>query len=422
MSYNAIIARVKTKPHPNADRIQLADVLGTTVVVGLQTQDNELGVYFPSDGVLSHEFCLANNLYSKSAVQKLGLPEPSSYGFFDHHRRVRTQRFRGEKSDGLWMPLNSLSTFCSVIPYNGVDVEGTMFDNIGGQQVCSKWTTRKPNGGTPGKPRKAPKGELVGFPKHQDTEQWDYYKGDIPDGSLLTLTEKLHGTSHRVGLVMDDERKWWQFWKPKYRIVHGTRNVVQTDSSVGYYSDESFRQRAVGQLEGIRKGEVLFGEIVGYAGADSPIMPSATVDKKELPDVFQQYGPQVSYLYGCKPGEAKFYVYRIVQFNEDGQGVDLSHAQVVRRCRDLGLNVVPFLRAEVYNEDFAIADDQINTFVGEVFNPSQVCPQQMAEGVIIRVDTPDGHTRFLKKKSFAFKLLEGIIKSQETYVDLEESA
>lgn len=412
--YQAIIARIKTRPHPNADRIQLADVCGTTVVVGLNNQDGELGVYFPSDGVLSHEFCVANNLYNKSARQKLGLPD-GPVGFFDHHRRVRTQKFRGEKSDGFWLPMSVLAMY----NYEG-DTEGFMFDTLGGKQVCEKWTTRKP--GASNTPSNRRKGEFLAFPKHMDTEQWDYYWKDIPDGSLLTITEKIHGTSHRVGLVKTP-KSWWQFWKPAYQVVHGSRNVVLTEHSgrTSYYGTDEFRYKAVGN-PALRKGEVVYGEIVGFTGPGQPIMPSHTVDKKELPDVAQTFGGTVHYHYGQPDGHAKFIVYRIVQFNEDGEGVELSHPQVVRRAQALGYDVVPLYGQTVfYSATGDITNNTVCHNVGDVFEFSSF-PNQMAEGVVIRVDTPDGHTRFLKKKSFAFKLLEGIIKSDDTYVDVEENA
>lgn len=78
MSYQAIIARVSTRPHPNADKIQLGTVCGSQVVVSLDTQDGELGVYFPVDGVLSHEYCVANHLYTSTGTGVRGhLPRES---------------------------------------------------------------------------------------------------------------------------------------------------------------------------------------------------------------------------------------------------------------------------------------------------------------------------------------------------------
>lgn len=420
--YQAIIARIKTKPHPNADRIQLADVCGTTVVVGLNHQDGELGVYFPSDGVLSHEFCLANNLYSKSARQKLGLGD-GPIGFFDHHRRVRTQGFRGQKSDGFWLSLGALEPWAPE-DYSDLLIEGTMFDTLNGHQLCSKWTTRQV--GAANTPSNRRNKELLAFPKHMDTEQWDYYWKDIPDGSLLTITEKIHGTSHRVGLVQAAKAPWWRFWntRPDYQIVHGSRNVVLTQHSgrTSYYGSDEFRYKAVG-TPNLRKGEVVYGEIVGFVAASSSIMPAHAVDRKELPTVYEAFGPNVQYHYGQADGHAKFIVYRIVQFNEDGEGTELSHPQVVRRATALGYDVVPHHNTHVWSDkEYEQSTTLVQYLVGDIFKPSLVAPNQMAEGVVIRVDTPDGHTRFLKKKSYAFKLLEGIIKSDESYADIEENA
>lgn len=412
--YQAIIARIATKPHPNADRIQLADVCGTTVVVGLDQKDGDLGVYFPTDGVLSHEFCLANNLYSKSARQKLGLPEGPT-GFFDHHRRVRAQGFRGAKSDGFWLPLTCLSYINPFLHFE----EGMMFDTVDNQQICSKWTTRKVNPGVTGK-RLGRKGELQGFPKHQDTEQWDYYKDQIPDFSLITITEKLHGTSHRFGLVRQDP-PWWKFWaRPTWIRVDGSRNVILTDHSGrnSFYDSDEFRLRCTPQVG--RKGEVLYGEIVGFTDPGKPVMNGG-----EIPQEFmlerQTYGPLMHYRYGQQDGHCEFFLYRIVQFNEDGEGVELSHSQVVRRAEQLGYRTPPLME-QTHLDDLSRIDWLVKLHTGEPSLPSLLDSSMIREGVVVRVDTPDGHTKFYKKKAFLFKVLEGIVKLDETYEDVEENA
>ena len=43
MSYSAIVARVTTSPHPNADRIQLGHVLGQQVIVAFAFVLNTMG-------------------------------------------------------------------------------------------------------------------------------------------------------------------------------------------------------------------------------------------------------------------------------------------------------------------------------------------------------------------------------------------
>lgn len=413
--YQAIIARVKTKPHPNADRIQLGDVLGNQVVVGLDTQDGELGIYFPSDGLLSHEYCLANNLYNKSARTALGLPEGPT-GFFDLNRRIRTQGFRGEKSDGLWMPLSSLSEFDTLENLT----EGVMLSVASsGHQFCEKWYSRKPQGPTQAKVKGRKKGEIPGFPKHMDTDQWAYYKDQIPVGSILTISEKLHGTSHRAGIVLNDERLWWQFWKPRWVRLDGSRNVIIGTQGQGYYGSDDFRHRAVHTVG--RKGEVLFGEIVGYVDATTLIMPGTPINPKELPVEYDQYGGYMRYDYGQAPGHCEFFVYRIVQFNEDGDGVELSDTQVRKRAEQLGYRCpYHFLTYVHVNPDDS--DIGVRSCMGDPSLPSLIDPTHIREGVVIRVDQPDGHTKFYKSKSYAFKLLEGIIKSNEEYNDLEEAA
>lgn len=52
---------------------------------------------------------------------------------------------------------------------------------------------------------------------------------------------------------------------------------------------------------------------------------------------------------------------------------------------------------------------------------SIVDPGHIREGVVVRVDSPSG-TYYLKNKSFALKLIEGIIKSDDSVVDMEEAS
>ena len=87
--YTATITKIKTKKHPNADKIQLGIVLGTQVVIGLDVKDGDLGIFFPSDGQLSLEYCEANNLFPvfDASGKRVG------GGFFSLKRRVKSQKF-----------------------------------------------------------------------------------------------------------------------------------------------------------------------------------------------------------------------------------------------------------------------------------------------------------------------------------------
>jgi hypothetical protein len=66
--------------------------------------------------------------------------------------------------------------------------------------------------------------------------------------------------------------------------------------------------------------------------------------------------------------------------------------------------------------------DQVMLQTGDPSAPSLFNPAMPREGIVIRVDTNDGHTKFYKNKSFFFKVLEGIAKIDDQYQDVEENA
>lgn len=45
MSYKVYVSKIKNlRKHPNADRLQIGEVLGNLIIVGLETQDGEIGL------------------------------------------------------------------------------------------------------------------------------------------------------------------------------------------------------------------------------------------------------------------------------------------------------------------------------------------------------------------------------------------
>ena len=165
MSYKAIVTALKNvRPHSNADRVQLATCQGNQVVISLDSQEGELGIYFPSDGQLSPEFCKANNLYRDSDLNS----DHEKTGMFDTNRRVRAQKFRGEISDGFWVPLSNFDFLQSKIAW----VEGYEFDELNGIPICSKYinpATAKIARENQGKKTRTAKSSIM-FKEHFDTE------------------------------------------------------------------------------------------------------------------------------------------------------------------------------------------------------------------------------------------------------------
>jgi hypothetical protein len=425
--YNAIVTKGIPKKHPNGDRIQLLEVFGTNVVVGLDITENDLGIYFPSDGQLSEEYAKANDLigYTDEQGNKKG-------GFFSENRRVRAQKFRGEKSDGFWMPIQSLA-------FTGVDVsklkQGDLLVEVNGIPICNKYETPSTKKANAQGKQKGPRKTFPGFPKHYDTSQYSHNKTNIPKNSQIVITEKLHGTSGRTGYVRVFEstiNPWWKrLFGPKYKItseyryVTGSRNIVLKDGSPQYYESESFRDKASNLFTGrLHKDEVVYYEIVGFTDSGQKIMPSHPTSKMDK-EFIKEWGDHVDYLYGCeyKPDIAKdgvkpfeVYVYRIATVNEDGVINEYPWNKVKQRCKELGVKHVPELRNFKASNYMAI-DKSMEKLKG---THSTIDDNTLCEGLVMRISPRNGHDYWLKEKSFEFKVLEGIIKDSDTYVDMEE--
>ena len=63
--YNAYVIKIEPKQvreHPNADRLVIVDLFGTSVVVGKDIDLNTLQIYFPCDGQLDETYARKNKL------------------------------------------------------------------------------------------------------------------------------------------------------------------------------------------------------------------------------------------------------------------------------------------------------------------------------------------------------------------------
>ena len=444
-SYCAIVTPLQNvRPHQNADRLKLANCLGNQLIVGLDQKDGDIGIFFPTDGQLSNTFVEANNLYTVSARKELGLPEGPT-GFFDTRRRVRAQRFRGERSDGFWLPLSSLDFVGAAAKALKV---GDTFTELGGYEICCKYYTPrqlKVMNQQANKPRK----ELRTFPKHDVTIQFRFVADSIPEDSIVYITEKLHGTSGRFGHVLDYETlpKWKQFLntrlfkrsffeqKPVWQHLNGSKNVVleRSDARNSWYGTDEFRYRATEKLT-LHKGEVIYFEIVGFVGgekSDTPIMQTQMVPK-ELPEIAKQYGTMMLYKYGCPVGESRIYVYKIAHLNEDGVATELSWPQLVQRCGELGVAHVPLLAGPLTQYEL---ERHITELTGEVKfhvrlrrivegltdGPSTLDPGHIREGVVVRTESRAGFTH-LKNKAHVFGVMEGYLSVDDSFVDPEAAS
>lgn len=429
--YQAFVCRLQNvRPHPNADRIKLATVYGNQVVVGLDQVDDELGVYFPTDGQLTEVFCSENNLFRHSHLNK----DKEKSGYFDDNRRIRTQKFRGEESDGLWMPITCLD-FLGDAKLK----EGDSFNTIAGTQICHKYITKKSAKTFKGKNKLAKAKDMYPqFREHIETQQLAFFAKDIPTGSFCTISEKLHGTSGRTSYTRVEQKPWLfgLIKRPaKYEYVTGSRRVIlnfERGTDPGYYGTNRFRKQIHDWFSAgfLRKGETIYYEIVGWIDKDRPIMPPANNNKLKDKKFTKRYGDQTYFNYGCTQGTYKIYVYRMNMTSPDGHVVEYSTEQIKKRCSIMGLEMPPqlhsFLYHKIHKDDRENAKeimDKINAYLSgadQLPASSYLDNSHIMEGVVLRVENANDFVAY-KHKSFHFKVLEGIIKDSGAE-DIEEAS
>ena len=457
--YNAYVTRIKNlRKHPNADRLQLGECFGNTVCVSLEYTDNQLGIYFPCDGQLSVEFAEVNNLLRKKddAGNSIG-------GYMDPNKRnVTAIRLRGEKSDGLFLPLTCLETFGDVSTLK----EGDVINTFNGHEICCKYIPRRSHrqghvsDGNRTRKKKVDVAPL--FAEHADTEQLAYNLGAFKPGDEIEITLKMHGTSQRTGYlpIFKGYKRTFKDWllrrdgKPIYDwgYVSGTRRTVLDNYDGGYYGSNEFREQHSKTFEGkLWKGETVYYEVVGFTHTGAPIMAEGNNEKLGK-DFVKQYGKTTVFSYGCDPEGESFkheyadcwdgmnvrefkpqsdiYVYRMTMTNEDGAVVEYTPDFMRYRCEQMGVKTVPVMWKGIipaHTGDAAAirlgqgAGAWIKEKAEQYYDgPDPIGKTHVREGVVVRIVNRPKFCAY-KHKNFSFKVLEGIIKDTAAAPDMEEA-
>ena len=426
MSHKIIVARVSNvTPILGADYIHEGSVLGERVVISKTVVTGDVGLFFPVDLQLSNMYCYENNLYHDKALNK----DVTKSGFFDKNRRVRAQTFKGVKSCGLFMPLES-------IYFTGAWAEelteGLAFDEINGHKLVQKYISEASKVKGQANQAKAVKKNFAPFfAKHVDSEQFRHCAEQIKKGSLISIAAKIHGTSARMGYLpaLQELPVWKQkfnhwvghlmnkpFFKDSYEYsyVLGTRNVVlktHEEKKEGYHGPETFRYEVFELVKPfLEKGQSIYGEIAGYANGKS-IMPKHSIKDLKSKEFTKKYGETITYSYGCKEHEYRFHIYRITTTSEAGTQIDWTQAQIDSWCADRGLlGPVSVCEPFIYDGDVEALRALVEALTEhpELLTEDYIDPSHVSEGVILRVDSGKLVPDFYKSKSFAFKVMEGL--------------
>jgi len=418
---NAIITKLSNvREHPNANRLKLATVLGTQVIVDLEARDGDAVIYFDSNLRLSQEYLYYNNLYSNQEMNE----NKAKKGYFGKNGRVKAQKFRGEISNGYVAPFSSLEFIASIAPtepFNdlrrinsqGVKLQGINlhnadlknanlrvheilanikmddeFTHINGVKICEKYMADNSTFGGNVKKKDKPKSAM--FHKHWDTKQLMRELNSLPTDAVLYVEEKIHGTSGRTGNVLCNNKKWWQIWKEKqvWKVLSGTRRVDDIDAHLSSIRREIDCKVA----PNLHKGEEIYYEIYGYEGA-------STIQK--------------GFPYDCKPHQYKAMLYRVTITTPDGYSIDLNRELVYDRAEELGLEKPTLLRKIYDNSPLISLNDKIEVIANLTKGKSSLDLSTLREGVVVWFRGWDGKWTALKHKSEEFLMFESKQRDKE---------
>ena len=165
----------KIRPHDNADKLEIAEILGWQICVSKgQFAEGDKVVYFPPDTVLPRyvsDGMNVTNFLGKASESRL-------------NGRIKQVRLRGEPSFGLVVPL--------------LDLEWEL-----GQDVaeCYGATKYEP-------PLRVGAGDTEAnhplFITYTDIENLRNHPDVFTEGEEVVITEKIHGTNCRIGIVPDE--------------------------------------------------------------------------------------------------------------------------------------------------------------------------------------------------------------------------
>lgn len=170
------------KPHPNADKLEIAQILGWQVVVGIgSVQAGDRVIYVPPDTVVPRYFAerwgVANHLHSV----------PDSYPA--DSGRVKAIKLRGEPSYGFVVPGTTESSPAYMV--NG--------DNVADYFNLMKYEPPVHVGSGNDGSASIPEHPL--FQRYTDIENLRHYPDILQPGEPVHITEKLHGCNTRIGII-----------------------------------------------------------------------------------------------------------------------------------------------------------------------------------------------------------------------------
>ena len=426
-NYCATIAKVDNiVPLPKCDRIVGATICENQVAVSVGAFSiGSIGVFFPIETKLSAQFVSNNNMYRHPELNV----DQTKKGYIEDNGRLKCVRFGGNPSEGLFMPLESLS-------FTGVDISqlklGDEFDQLNGIPICEKYTVinqnkeSNPNSKTKDQVKRVSRMVENQFRLHIDTSQLKKNVHRIEPTTLISISSKWHGTSAVIGNVLvknklslkDRIAKYFgcNVNEHTYGNVHASRNVIKNEhfeiknKYTKNITPDVYQQWADKLYPMLPKGMTLYGEIVGQLESGKSI--------------------QKGYNYGCEDNLNDFRCYRITFTNVDGSVFELTRNQIDEICNRIGIKSTPlyyFGYAKDIYPDLVVDENWHSNLIkrldtDERFDMNNInckyCTLKVpAEGCVVRIESIYNAEPFKLKN---YKFLEFESKSLDAgEVDME---
>lgn len=419
-NYNATVVEIKTLvPLENCNNVQSAIIMGNQVIVSKDVQIGDIGLFFPVETALSEQYLSANNLYRNKELND----DKTKAGYFEENRRIRCVKFRGNKSEGLFMPMESLYF---IYDKNGeYPKSGDSFNEINDVLICEKYIPKgTKTSGTPGSKTDKKTSKLKDllipnqFRFHEETSQLYKNLHKIHPDDLIQISYKLHGSSSIVSNVLvKKDLKWYEklliklgvnipteeytfiysSGKPKSNLPKGIVGSWKNNNG-DYYSNDIWKEAYEKLKEFIPKGMSVYSELVGFTENGAAI--------------------QKGYDYGQQPNTFGIYIYRITYTNPEGKVFEFSAKQVKDWCKKNGLNSVPELyygyaydligedELDLYYKDMSFEESFLSKVKKEYTEkPCYMSKSKLPEeGCVVRIEGQE--LEVFKCKSVAFLELE----------------
>jgi hypothetical protein len=419
--------------HPNADKLQIATVLGYKIITGLDAAKGQLYVYFPQESQINNEYLSWSNSFSDAELNT----DKTKKGFFPSSGRVKAVKLRGASSEGYIIPVKNICDWLN--EKKGMKVfpddfsEGTDFDFVNNIWICKKYVNQaaynqiqRALAAENRKNKKVARESKIvpnQFRLHEDTEALKRNVSELSPEDIISITYKMHGCQASISYVLCKRTLAWHekvliklgvnINQHQYDYVWASRRVLKNayaDQQHQSFYDVDIWSIIAEKYKGtLEKGITLYGEIVNQ-------LPNGKWIQK-------------SYDYSLPPNVADFYVYRITNTNVSGDVIEFTWPQIERYCKKRQLKTTPMFyygKAKDWDRSISVDEHWHKNFLAALMakyteKECFMCANKVPEEGVVLVKESDFFKGFkLKSLKFLARESEELDKG-ETNIEDEQS-